>query len=457
MEQNMKLKSVSIYIIFVFALLFLFEQFSSSTTLVSPADSKINYYGRVDFSTPATPRYGWSGVIIEANFTGTTIGMKIEHPDAYYIIEIDGKLDTVVNIKTAGEYIFSKKLTENNHAVRIKLRSEDHYTVGTFQGLLLADGQHLNDPPSKPLRKIEFIGDSFTAGYGIESPGVQCTQDEVKKYTNVFKGFTTNVTEAFHAQNVILGWSGAGMVRNYGYDKKRSDDPFPFYYDRLYGNANDQKKWNFSQWVPDLVVICLGTNDYSTTPHPDDSMYLGDYHKLINRILTNYSSDVPVLCVSTGDATFEKNVKKIVSEQKSVYSHSKVFFAPYPTGLSYDVCHSHPSMSDNGKIAKALIDTIMNTTGWDTTNAITSIPFQKSRIIPEPYRFRVSQTSDMLFIATNPEAKGTINLITLNGKKFGQLRIDDKGIYSIPKSSLQGESILIGNAQYGYQKIITIN
>jgi lysophospholipase L1-like esterase len=373
MEQLMKPKPFNVFTIAVFVLISFFNKPSSPITLISPSDTKINYYGRLDFANPTAPQYGWSGVIIEASFSGTTIGMKIDHSNSFYDIEIDGKLDTTVNIKTAGEYIFNKKLSENTHTVRIKLRSEDHYTIGTFQGLVLADGKNLSTPPAKPARKIEFIGDSYTAGYGIESPARQCSGDELKKYTNVFKTFTTHVTETFHSQNIVLGWSGAGVVRNYGEGKKRSDKPFPNYYDFLFGEGNT-RKWNFSQWKPNLVVICLGTNDYSTTPVPDDSMYIGDYHKFINRILTNYSSDIPVLCVSTGGVTFEKNVKKVVAEQKSVHNHPKVYFAPYPPNLSNEACDWHPSIDDNKKVANALVDTIMKRIGWDTARTSVGLP-----------------------------------------------------------------------------------
>jgi hypothetical protein len=54
-----------------------------------PSDSRksINY-GRVDFSSPAAPNYGWSGVIIEAAFNRQdTRGLKLNILNAYYDIE----------------------------------------------------------------------------------------------------------------------------------------------------------------------------------------------------------------------------------------------------------------------------------------------------------------------------------------------------------------------------------
>lgn len=65
-------------------------------TLIAPSESAMNYYGRFDVADPSKPRCGWSGAAIEASFPGPVIGMRMEHANAYYDIEIDGVLDTVV-------------------------------------------------------------------------------------------------------------------------------------------------------------------------------------------------------------------------------------------------------------------------------------------------------------------------------------------------------------------------
>ena len=150
--------------------------------------------------------------------------MKLEHQDAYYDIEIDGKFDTVISTGNQKDFIFKKNLSPQIHTVRIRLRSENHYSAATFHGLYIANGMVLNNPPDKPLRKIEFIGDSHTAGYGVESPDRNCSNPSgmLNKTTNTNKSFAGLITQRFHAQSIIVAWSGAGMVRNYGASAKRS-------------------------------------------------------------------------------------------------------------------------------------------------------------------------------------------------------------------------------------------
>jgi lysophospholipase L1-like esterase len=454
--------SVKKGIFFLLIILLHYQQPAYSTILISPTNPKINYYGRIDFSKPESPQYNWSGVIIDANFTGPEIGMKIEHPGSFYDIEIDGKTDTVISVKTESEYLFKKGLTEGTHRLRIKLRSENHDIIGTFMGLLVAEGYGLVDLPPKSSRKIEFIGDSYTAGYGIESPGRVCTQEELKKYTNVFKTFATYVTDAFHAQNISLGWSGAGMVKNYDppTTAKRSAEAFPFYYGRLFGAA-DTKTWDFSSWIPDLIVICLGTNDYaynrspSDNPAPDDSMYIGDYHKFITRILGNYPN-ASILCVSTGNTSFEKNVRQVVAEQKSIYNNSKVFFASYPTALNNEACDWHPSIDDNKKVAKVLIDTIMKNIGWDTTSTMVEISSANKPSSPHLIGFHVVQSNGVISINTGIESSERIVFFSVDGKKVLQLFTDIKGKCCISRSLLNGKSFVFGNSRLGWRKILAV-
>lgn len=350
---------------FFMALVFLFQL--QADVLIPANDKRINYYGRFDLTDSLKPRFNWSGATIEASFPGPVIGMKLEHQDAYYDIEIDGKFDTVISTGNQKDFIFKKNLSPQIHTVRIRLRSENHYSAATFHGLYIANGMVLNNPPDKPLRKIEFIGDSHTAGYGVESPDRNCSNPSgmLNKTTNTNKSFAGLITQRFHAQSIIVAWSGAGMVRNYGASAKRSPDPFPTQYDKILGAVSD-KKWDYSSWKPDLVVVNLGTNDYSTTPNPDDSMYIGDYHRFIDRIYSNYPG-VSILCVSSGNGnTLDRNIKKIVSDEVTVRNHPNVFYAAYPNGMEYTGCDWHPSISDNVKLANVLTDTIMKKMAWDT-------------------------------------------------------------------------------------------
>ncbi len=425
---------------------------SIANTLISADDPRINYYGRFDMSDPANPVFNWSGAVIEATFEGPIIGMKMTHNNAWYDIEIDGVIDTVINCGSGQNHIFSTNLSTSMHSLRIILRNEDHFTKATFGGLYLADGKSLGQAPAKPSRKIEFLGDSYTAGYGVESPGRTCDAPTLHKFTNANKTFPMHITRAFHAQSIILGCSGKGVCRNYNDPNKRSDKPYSYYYETLLGDASSQK-WDFSSWIPDLVVICLGTNDFSTNPHPDDSMFVGDYHKLIKRVITNYPS-ARIACVSTTDEKIKRLVKQVVSEENSILNHSQVFAADFPPSVENTGCDWHPSLSDNLSIARGIVDTIMKKLSWDTAATSITLPAISKR----EHRFsNLKVNSNHSTISFTINLKGskshTVYLTSINGQKVAQtsVGVDGKGVFSISPYS-QGMYI-IGSKDLGWKRV----
>lgn len=421
--------------------------------LITPNDKKINYYGRFDQTDPMKPRCNWSGAIIEASFPGPVIGMKMEHQNAFYDIEIDGKLDTVISTNSQKDFVFRKDLSPQIHTVRIKLRSENHNGAGTFLGFYLADGKELSSPLAKPVRKIEFIGDSHTAGYGVESQSVNCT--DLARLTNANKAFAALVTEKFHAQSIILGWSGAGVVRNYGASGKRSADPYPTRYDQTLGAVWDSKKWDFSSWRPDLVVICLGTNDYSgdTKYDPDDTMFVGDYHKFIDIIYTDYPN-VPILCVSPGKGyldPMDSYIRKVVQEEVTLRNHSKVYFAVYPDNLQYTGCDYHPNVNDQVKIASALCDTIMKKMAWDTVLSTNSL-FRNIKC-DKNKKISGGIMQNQFEIAAGTDSK-PVWLLNLQGEILESQQIDSDGKCRFNMQKHRSGVYLAGNDHVGWVSVV---
>jgi len=364
----------------VFFLLGIAGVFRLSAEVLIPADNaNINYYGRVDFSIPAQPAFNWSGTTIEAAFSGPSIGVSLTDGNCNYDIEIDGvRGSAVITQSGVTHYTFATGLSNSAHTVRMVQRTENHWNKNIFKGFYLADGNTLLTPPVKPLRKIEFVGDSHLAGYGVESPDQSCTQPEYRTFSNANEGYGRLVSRAFHAQDILLGWSGAGMVRNYGDTAKKSAQPFPYHYGQTLGEAGGV--WDFARYIPDLVVIALGTNDFSTTPYPDDTMYVNGYHKFITTVLGHYPG-AEILCVSSHTGRTDPLIAQVVAAETTSLGHPNIHYGAFPTGLSWTGCDWHPSVQDQALIAKALIGPIMKMTGWDTSS--TAVSFNPIMSTPE--------------------------------------------------------------------------
>lgn len=385
---------------------------SIAEVLIPASNANINYYGRFDFSITDQARFNWSGSIIEASFTGTSIGLELVDGNTDYDIEIDGKQHSVIRTGSTTKYPISTSLTNTTHTIRVMQRSENHWNANVFKGFYVADGNGLVTLTKRQTRKIEFIGDSWTAGYGNESPGRECSDAQLRQFTNANKSFSKLTADAFHAECMALGWSGAGIVRNYGESTKKSASPYPVYYDKTLGAVSGT--WDFTKWKPDLVFVCLGTNDFSTQPFPDDSMYINGYNSLLSRVHVNYGN-VPVILAGTSTGPMNNLVQSIVNAQQTTFNHPNTYYFQFPETLDATGCHWHPSLADDVLASKEIVKSIMTNTGWDTAATTQAAHVYNLSIQYKPAITIINGTTAEISLSENMHTS-TVTVSDLSGK-----------------------------------------
>ena len=161
--------------------------------------------------------------------------------------------------------------------------------------------------------------------------------------------------------------SGKGVVRNYGDPNKTSIDPLPSLYDRTIC-FDSTLNWDFSKWIPQAVVINLGTNDFSTQPYPDKSVFENAYVQLINRVQSNYPG-VTIFCVCgpmIGEpcATY---VNEVVNQCQQNNTNKKVYYINVSTSvltMSDRGSDWHPNIMGQQKTADIILPVIKDKMGW---------------------------------------------------------------------------------------------
>ena len=111
-----------------------------------------------------------------------------------------------------------------------------------------------------PERRIEFIGNSITCGYGVESenPSDPFTYET----ENHFYTYAARTARALKAQHLVVARSGIGVYRNYGAPRSGSKDCMPAMYEQVLF-TDSTELWDHTLYTPDVVCINLGTNDTS--------------------------------------------------------------------------------------------------------------------------------------------------------------------------------------------------
>ena len=359
-------------IISIFALLacMLLSQEIRAEKDIPPHHPYIHYVGRVDMSNNDTVRYDWPGVALMCNFSGRSIGIKLNGGAAtHFNLFLDGELIDV--IMAPQDTIITVRPTQHKkiHELKLIKRTEADMGMVQFMGFVMEDKGMLH-PTSNPLtRRIEFIGNSITCGYGTEGKD----RNEIFKpeTENNYKSYAAILSRAFNAEAHFIAHSGVGLVRNYGDENPATakEKTILGRFGRTLDNGPDTS-WDFSRWKPDCVIINLGTNDFSTTPHPDKFTFLKGYKELLDSVRQKYGK-IPVFCVVGPmiDEPCFSYVKEFTRYCRWGQKDDQVFFVGMPDNLlnNHDDLGSdwHPSYKGQQKIAKLLLTPVASVMNWE--------------------------------------------------------------------------------------------
>lgn len=175
---------------------------------------------------------------------------------------------------------------------------------------LLALREIVTDGDVAPLpereKRIEFIGDSITAGYGVETPNPE--EGFTTATENAEKSYAALTADALGMDRTLTCFSGHGIVSGYTGDPtvRNGSELVPPYYEatgrngfRLpSGRTVSEIPWDFSAFRPDIIVINLGTNDLSwTNGDPErEAEYRKEYAAFLKTV-RRHNPQARIVCV----------------------------------------------------------------------------------------------------------------------------------------------------------------
>jgi lysophospholipase L1-like esterase len=209
--------------------------------------------------------------------------------------------------------------------------------------------------PQPKSRRIEFIGDSYTVGYGNRSSKRECTREEVHDLTDTQQAFGPLLAKQLNADYRVSAYSGFGIVRNYNGGSPELSLP------KIYWRAKPDVPATAAtpdRWQPQLVVINLGTNDFSTPLNAgerwkSEAELRTDYRKRYAAFIRDLQRSYPgARFILMGSDQFIGDVRKVAAELESA-SAGNVRAVRFGE-LDLLGCDWHPSLADNRKLANLL-------------------------------------------------------------------------------------------------------
>ena len=325
---------------------------------VSASNSAIQYVGRFDFSNKEKPVFMYSGCSIKAAFTGTSITLKLQDDSLknWFTVKLDDSIFIFPSNKKEGIYNLAKQLANKKHTIEISRRTEWHAGNTIFHGFEIDHGEKLL-PVEKPVRTIEFIGNSYTCGYGNE--GKSREEHFAFETENNYLTYGTFTARALNAAYVAVCRSGIGMYQSYGGEK---DFVQPKLYDEIV--VGSKARWDYKNNQPQVVVIELGTNDFSKPL--DSAAYVNAYIQFIQKIRQQYPA-TKIICaagpVSSGDSfhKFQTHVKAATDHFAT--SDKQVYYFYFGT-MDFHGSDWHPTIKEHQQMADVLIPFIKKITNW---------------------------------------------------------------------------------------------
>ena len=305
--------------------------------------------------------------------------MMAKPGSGYFMAQIDGaepfkvafrgQRDSVVTLATA--------LPDSRHTVRLMYAIEGYEMYPEFWGFILDEGKSLVDAPAFPSRKIEFIGNSITCGYGNE--GMLKEEHFEYETENHYYSYASITARNLNAQHWVVARSGIGAYRNYGEAKTgspRSCMPVQYEYT---GYALDldlrkeasflKEKWDFSRYQPDVVCINLGTNDLSTNNY-DLTLLKQGYQKLYQMVREHNPQAKIVLL--TGSMLYnqeQREAQQLLNEvmNEARQAGDKEVFRFDMTQIMSDEGYGndwHPNIRQDEKMASELTPFLRELMNW---------------------------------------------------------------------------------------------
>lgn len=319
--------------------------------------------------------FSFIGKKAEVTIKGDSVALS-DNNQARIGIYVNGKrvIDDMVN-KILKTYTLFESESEQDVTVRIIKLSEAAMSTIGIHGITVDSKEGIKPTPDN-VHKIEFVGDSITCGYGVDDENEQHSFSTSTE--DVTKTYAYKTVQELQADYSMVSYSGYGIISGFTHnDQKLTSQLLPDYYEKV--GKSDGKfdgvlepqsvSWDFNKFIPDLIVINLGTNDDSYTKDDADKQaeYAEQYIVFLKMVRRN-NAHATILCTLgiMGDRLYPF-LEQAVDDYTKETGDTNLATMKFDVQLVADGYGAdwHPSVATHSKAAEKLIPQIKGLMKWD--------------------------------------------------------------------------------------------
>lgn len=288
---------------------------------------------------------------IEVGIIGTSLDVNVGTTGTSYMrVWVDG-VENEDRIKVVGSednrYVVADGLEYGYHRVRIVKATEMQNAVWTVSSFT---ADKFATVPEKSDMKIEFIGDSITAGYGSLGPqGAAWSVDN----SDSTKSYAYLTAHKLNADYSIVAWSGICVKANVWVSDKNMLTLYP----KL---ADGQGAYAFD-FCPNVVVLNLGTNDATNLTSDFAGSGYGEQfpadYKTMLALIREKNPDAYIICLygmMGTDNVIDGGIKTAIKE----LNDPDIVYNPISIVKNADGANGHPGATAQNSWATALANYI---------------------------------------------------------------------------------------------------
>ncbi|KAK9789376.1 hypothetical protein WJX73_003472 [Symbiochloris irregularis] len=202
-------------------------------------------------------------------------------------------------------------LTAEQHSLTITRLDEGIYGPVWLSNISLSSNGRFVEPALLQSlssgRRMLFLGDSITSGWGANGNS-SCQFFQLGSYyllevdtEDVEITYPWLVASKFSADTQVVAWEGARQNPFPSWESYKPANLFPPTIPQLWHQAipdNASSQANFSAWVPQVVVMAGGANDFREVPPlaPMDD-WVAQYISFIEQVQSTYGSSLTTIVV----------------------------------------------------------------------------------------------------------------------------------------------------------------
>lgn len=359
-----------------------------------PTKNNVRFFGRIESGIDSEAIFfNWTCSGFEFEFIGTQAWAEIftgkwrngkvasENNRAVIGIWIDSdkKMSAKVELSEETKWIcLADKLELGRHTIKVIKLSEVGYGRAAVKKLKVKSIS-LPKPTIAVTRKIEFIGDSITCGYGNESKTI--TNEFSTSEENGCETFAYYIGNLFNAQIHCICASGNGVFHDYGMNRINLIPELYKYTDKLlslhYGKIPSE--WDFNLFRPDLIIVKIGANDgryCQGFDRPEDertielvenrkNQFIEEYIKFIHQI-REFNPESKILYFYDSDTYLKSEIKEAVFKYVDETEDKNVIITSVQSKLPEEGvgANGHWSISTHRRVANQLYPLITDLMNW---------------------------------------------------------------------------------------------